>query len=106
MKTVTAKDLKNRTGEALRAIGRRERVLITRRGKPYAVLLPVEDVPDEPGDAVERLREEIRADARRHPPPFRRPEEMIAWMRGRPATSLTRGRSSSTSRSPRIRGRR
>jgi prevent-host-death family protein len=48
MKTVTAKELKNRTGEALRAVGRRERVLITRRGRPYAVLLAVEDAPTSP----------------------------------------------------------
>ncbi len=41
MKSVTAKELKNRTGEVLRRVGAGEKVLITKRGKPMALLSPV-----------------------------------------------------------------
>ena len=41
MKSITAKQLKSRTGEVLRRVGRGERVLVTRRGKPCALLSPV-----------------------------------------------------------------
>lgn len=39
--TMTAKDLKNRTGDAFRAVSRGEKVVLTRRGKPVAILLPI-----------------------------------------------------------------
>lgn len=41
MKSISATELKNRTGEVLRRVGEGEKVLITRRGKPWAVLAPV-----------------------------------------------------------------
>ena len=34
MKTMTARDLKNKTGEAMRAVSKGERVLVTLRSKP------------------------------------------------------------------------
>src|SRR3989442_9523507 len=40
MVTVPARDLKNRTGEIVRRIERGEHVLITKRGKPLAVMRP------------------------------------------------------------------
>jgi len=40
--TMTAKELKNRTGDAFRAVARGERVMLTRRGKTVAVLVPVD----------------------------------------------------------------
>lgn len=43
LKTVTAKELKNRTGEVLRAVGRGARVVVTRRGKPHALLSPLRE---------------------------------------------------------------
>lgn len=39
--TMTAKELKNRTGDAFHAVARGERVIVTRRGKAVAVLVPV-----------------------------------------------------------------
>ena len=48
MNSVSAKELKNRTGEILRQVGRGERVLITKRGKLCALISPVED--DQPMD--------------------------------------------------------
>lgn len=41
MKTIAAKDLKNRTGDALRAVARGENVIVTVRGKPAALLSPL-----------------------------------------------------------------
>mgnify|MGYP001601536012 FL=1 len=41
MRSVSAKELKNKTGEVLRKVGEGEKVLIMKRGKPWAVLSPV-----------------------------------------------------------------
>ena len=41
--TMTAKDLKNRTGEALRAVASGLRVVVTRRGKTLGVIVPAGD---------------------------------------------------------------
>jgi Antitoxin Phd_YefM, type II toxin-antitoxin system len=38
MKSITAKELKNRMGDVLRRVGIGEKVLVTTRGKPCAVL--------------------------------------------------------------------
>jgi prevent-host-death family protein len=39
--TLTARELKNRTGDAFRALSRGDRVVLTRRGKALAVMVPV-----------------------------------------------------------------
>ena len=39
--TLTARELKNRTGDAFRAIRRGDRVVLTQRGKPLAVMVPL-----------------------------------------------------------------
>jgi prevent-host-death family protein len=41
MKSITAKQLKNSTGDVLRRVGRGEKVLVTKRGKPCALISPV-----------------------------------------------------------------
>jgi len=41
MKSVTAKQLKNSTGDVLRRVGRGEKVVVTKRGRPCAVISPV-----------------------------------------------------------------
>lgn len=41
MRSVSAKELKNKTGEVLRKVGQGERVLIMKHGKPWALLTPV-----------------------------------------------------------------
>lgn len=43
MKTMTAKDLKNHTGEVMRAVSKGEEVVVTLRGKPAALILPFVD---------------------------------------------------------------
>jgi len=45
MKTVTAKDLKNRTGEVISAIKRGEEVVVSYRGKPLGKFVPLKEAP-------------------------------------------------------------
>jgi len=45
MKTVTAKDLKNRTGEVISAIKRGEEVVVSYRGKPLGKFVPLKETP-------------------------------------------------------------
>jgi prevent-host-death family protein len=45
MKTVTAKELKNRTGEVIRAIKNGEEIIISYRGKPLGKFVPLEETP-------------------------------------------------------------
>ena len=44
MKTITAKDLKNRTGDVIRRIKQGETILVSYRGKPLARVSPVTDI--------------------------------------------------------------
>ena len=44
MKTITAKDLKNRTGDVIRRIKQGETILVSYRGKPLARVSPVRDI--------------------------------------------------------------
>ena len=41
--TMTAKELKNRTGDAFRAVARGDRVILTRRGEPVAIMNPFQE---------------------------------------------------------------
>ena len=45
MKTVTAKDLKNKTGEVISAIKRGEEVVVSYRGKPLGKFVPLKETP-------------------------------------------------------------
>ena len=45
MKTVTAKELKNRTGEVISAIRRGEEVVVSYRGKPLGKFVPLKEAP-------------------------------------------------------------
>ena len=45
--TMTAKELKNRTGDAFRAIARGDEVVLTRRGNPVARMTPMVAAPPE-----------------------------------------------------------
>ncbi|MBI3181761.1 MAG: type II toxin-antitoxin system Phd/YefM family antitoxin [Myxococcales bacterium] len=104
VRTISARELKNKTGEALRAVGDHERVIITRRGKPYAALIPFDDLRSE-DEEMERIFREIYANAERRQPPFT-PEEFLAWSRGKQVFSSTRSFSRSMSPTRKIRGRR
>lgn len=67
MKLVNTVDLKNHTNKILRQVHRGEPVAVTRRGKPYAALLPLteeglEDLLFEYSPRLRRLIAEAEAD--------------------------------------------
>ena len=51
MGTVSSRELKNKTGEVLRRVRRGERVTVTNRGKPVALVVPMSDQVYLDGDA-------------------------------------------------------
>ena len=67
MKSVSAKELKNKTGEVLHRVERGQQVLITKRGKPLAVLSPATGADLKPAglrdyrDAWKDIEQELRA---------------------------------------------
>jgi prevent-host-death family protein len=85
MKSVSAKELKNRTGDVLRRVGRGERVLVTKRGKPCALISPV-GKDQSPTAGLRSYREawgEIQKALRTTKPPYKTWEEAIRWSRRR-----------------------
>ena len=85
MKVMTAKDLKNRTGEALRSVKHGESVMITVHGKPKAILSPAGETVDFPGNEkkFEEAWEEIEEALSRSKPPFKSWQEATHWSRKR-----------------------
>jgi prevent-host-death family protein len=85
MKSISAKELKNRTGDVLRRVGRGEKVLVTKRGKPCALLSPVEKDRSLTAqlrpyhDAWEDIEKALRSTKARH----KTWEEAIQWSRRR-----------------------
>ena len=53
MTSVSARDLKMRTGEVLRLVRAGARVVVTNRGRPVALLSPIDAMPE---DGVEGVR--------------------------------------------------
>jgi prevent-host-death family protein len=85
MKVTTARELKNRTGEALRHVARGGKVLITRRGKPFAVLGPAGEAASE-AEALrppDRAWAAIAARLKATRPPFSTWREALRWSRRR-----------------------
>ena len=86
MKPMTARELKNATGEVVRTLRRGESILLTFRGKALATIepLPAEDrgVPSIP--PYEEAWKEIAAQLRRSRPRFASWREAEHHSRGRP----------------------
>ena len=85
MKSVPARDLKNQTGKVLGLVRSGQKVLITMRSKPFAVLSPVTE--EESKAAGLRPYEEAWADIetmlRSTSPAFSSVNEAIKWTRKR-----------------------
>lgn len=82
--TLTARELKNRTGDAFRAIRRGDRVILTRRGKALAVMVPLagaDELPELPPypEAWAEIESALAASA----PEFPSLEEAMARSRRR-----------------------
>jgi prevent-host-death family protein len=85
MKSVTAKELKNQTGKVLRRVGSGERVLITKRGKPWAVLSPATDGELKP-EGLRTYQEawgDIEKTLKTSRPRFKTWQEAMRWTRWR-----------------------
>ncbi len=85
MKTITARDLKNRTGEAMRAVTRGENVVVTKRGKPFALISPVtgELLEKKSLRPLEEAWKDIEDTLRKNPPRFKDVTEAMRWTRRR-----------------------
>lgn len=81
--TMTAKELKNRTGDAFRAVSRGDRVVLTRRGKPVAILVPVAETEEEPLPPFDEAWAEIEEALARSEPEFPTLEDAMSHTRGR-----------------------
>ncbi len=86
MSTVTAKQLKQRTGEVIRRVRSGERLTVTYRGKPVAVIAPPEV---EKTEALKELRpfdeawRDIEQTLKKTKPGFKEWREATEWMRNR-----------------------
>ncbi|MGD8382738.1 MAG: type II toxin-antitoxin system prevent-host-death family antitoxin [Syntrophobacterales bacterium] len=83
MGTVTAKQLKERTGDIIKRIKAGERLTLTHRGKPVAVINPLSEEQrissilrsfNEAWEDIERALEKTK-------PPFKSWKEAIRWAR-------------------------
>lgn len=89
MKTMTAKNLKNRTGEAMRAVARGEKVVVTLRGKPFALMTPAttETLRKESMRPFEDAWSDIENSLRKTKPHFKTAKEAMSWTRRRTLSS-------------------
>ncbi len=85
MKSYSAKELKNHTGEILRQVGSGQRVLITKHGKPHAVLSPVYQAQLDDSDirSFEEAWADIEQSLRTTRPQLKTWQEAMQWTRSR-----------------------
>lgn len=85
MKSVSAKELKNKTGSLLRRVAGGERILITKRGKPHALLSPVGKEQLQPAGlrSYEHAWTDIETTLKSRRPRFKTWQDAIRWTRWR-----------------------
>jgi prevent-host-death family protein len=85
MKTMTAGNLKNKTGEAMKAVSRGEKVVITLRGKPFALISPVtaDSLKKSSLRPFEAAWSDIENLLSKSAPKFKGFKEAMAWTRRR-----------------------
>ena len=84
MINMTAKQLKNKTGEALRLVKKGEKILITKRGKPAAILIPSSDYNEEGGLEIRGFEEawkDIESTIEQAEPRFSNWRDAMKWAR-------------------------
>ena len=89
LRFATVKELRQDTPRLLAEIGTGERFVITKRGKPVAVLAPfaARDEPRQPVRPFAEAWEEIESALLESDPAFATVEEALAHSRQRPAAS-------------------
>ena len=86
MDIVSARELKNKTGEILRRVRSGKRILVTRRGKPCAVIEWPGNVEKEESFSLRPFDitwEDLLNTLARTEPEFKNWEEATKWARGR-----------------------
>ena len=85
MKTMTAKDLKNHTGKAMRTVSKGEKVDHTLRGRPFALISPVssESLEQLPLRSAEEAWKDIENTLKKSKPRFKNVSEAMNWTRRR-----------------------
>lgn len=85
MRMMTAKHLKNNTGEAMRRVSKGEKVVVTLRGKPFALISPVtseslEKLSLRPiGEAWKDIEDTLKKTTAK----FKNTKEAMTWTRRR-----------------------
>jgi prevent-host-death family protein len=89
MKTMTARDLKNNTGEAMRAVSKGEKVFVTLRGKPFALISPATETSLEKVSLrpFEDSWKDIEDTLIKTTPKFKNSKEAMSWTRRRGQSS-------------------
>ncbi|MCX5811305.1 MAG: type II toxin-antitoxin system prevent-host-death family antitoxin [Proteobacteria bacterium] len=85
MRTVTAKDLKNKTGDAIQAVSRGEKIVVTLRGKPVALISPInaEMIEQQSLRDMDVAWDDIGRTLQASKPRFKNVEEAMGWTRKR-----------------------
>ena len=85
MRMMTAKHLKNNTGEAMRRVSRGEKVVVTLRGKPFALISPVtsESLEKVSLRPLEEAWKDIENTLKKSKPKFNNAKEAMTWTRRR-----------------------
>jgi prevent-host-death family protein len=86
MGTITAKQLKQKTGEVIKRIKSGERLTLTYRGKPLAVIEPMSNRTIETVDQVKEFQkawENIESSLDHTTPEFKDWREATGWVRKR-----------------------
>jgi len=85
MRTMTAKDLKNHTGKAMRTVSKGEKVVVTLRGKPFALISPVtsESLKKVSQRSPEEAWKDIEDTLKRTKPEFKNVRDAMNWTRKR-----------------------
>ena len=85
MRMMTAKHLKNNTGEAMRRVSNGEKVVVTLRGKPFALISPVtsESLEKVSLRPLEEAWKDIENTLKKSKPKFNNAKEATHWTRKR-----------------------
>jgi prevent-host-death family protein len=85
MRMMTAKHLKNNTGEAMRRVSKGEKVVVTLRGKPFALISPVtsESLEKVSLRPLEEAWKDIENTLKKSKPKFNNAKEAMLWTRKR-----------------------
>ena len=86
MGTITAKELKLRTGEVIRKVRSGEHMTVTHRGKPVAVIEPPKAEDNRPVKSLrpfDKAWRDIEETLQRTEPEFKGWKEATAWIRDR-----------------------